>query len=142
MEKHEKLVHTSLLTAPHTLWVRVCSVASRKRAESVRTAAHSAALPTSRPCAALCQARCLRPAAPLLWWWSLICCAPATSYCSIIISLLAIRQCAQHDLQHGSLITFPKEENLGNKRKPMHRVYLPSVVYVWYTGTHDYGGPQ
>ena len=33
----------------------------------------------------------------------------------------------QHDLQHGSLITFPKEENLGNKRKPMHRVYLPSV---------------
>ena len=27
----------------------------------------------------------------------------------------------QHDLQHGSLITFPKEENLGNKRKPMHR---------------------
>ena len=26
----------------------------------------------------------------------------------------------QHDLQHGSLINFPKEENLGNKRKPMH----------------------
>ena len=25
----------------------------------------------------------------------------------------------QHDLQHGSLITFPKEENLGNKRKPI-----------------------
>ena len=33
----------------------------------------------------------------------------------------------QHDLQHGSLITFPKEENLGNKRTPMHLVYLPSV---------------
>ena len=33
----------------------------------------------------------------------------------------------QHDLQHGSLITFPKEENLGNKKKPMHQVYLPSV---------------
>ena len=24
-------------------------------------------------------------------------------------------------------MTFPKKENLGNKRKPMHRVYLPSV---------------
>ena len=31
----------------------------------------------------------------------------------------------QYDLQHGSLITFPKEENLRNKRKPMHQVYLP-----------------
>ena len=28
----------------------------------------------------------------------------------------------QHDLQHRSLITSPKEENLGNKRKPMHQV--------------------
>ena len=46
----------------------------------------------------------------------------------------------QHDLQHGSLKTFPKEENLGNKRKPMHyccrsasehrvqRRWLPAVV--------------
>ena len=33
----------------------------------------------------------------------------------------------QHDLQHGPLITFPKEEHLRNKRKPMHQVYLPSV---------------
>ena len=33
----------------------------------------------------------------------------------------------QHDLQHGSLITFPKE-NLGNKRKLMHQVYLP-ILY-------------
>ena len=33
----------------------------------------------------------------------------------------------QHDLQHGSLITFPKKENLGNRREPMHQVYLPSV---------------
>ena len=31
----------------------------------------------------------------------------------------------QHDLQHRSLIPTPREENLGNKRKPMHRVYLP-----------------
>ena len=31
----------------------------------------------------------------------------------------------QHDLEHWSLITFPKKENLGNKkRKPMHQVYL------------------
>ena len=41
----------------------------------------------------------------------------------------------QHDLQHGSFITFPKKENLRNKkRKPMHQVYLPSVLlycYLW-----------
>ena len=24
-------------------------------------------------------------------------------------------------------MTFPKEENLGNKRKPTHQVYLPAV---------------
>ena len=28
----------------------------------------------------------------------------------------------QHDLQHGSLVTFPKEENLGNKRNSMHHM--------------------
>ena len=34
----------------------------------------------------------------------------------------------QHDLQHGLLITFPKEENLGNKRKThAPNLPLPSV---------------
>ena len=50
--------------------------------------------------------------------------------CVTIISLLlAIRQSmyVQHDLQHWSLSTFPKEENLRNKRKPTRQVYLPSA---------------
>ena len=41
----------------------------------------------------------------------------------LLLFLLPSDKC----LQHGSLITFPKEENLGNTRKPIHQVYLPSV---------------
>ena len=48
-------------------------------------------------------------------------------FIAIIISLLLPSDNVQHHLQDGSLSTFPKEENLGNNRKPMHQVYLPSV---------------
>ena len=46
---------------------------------------------------------------------------------NILLFLLPSTDNVQHDLQHGSLITFPKEENLGNKKKRMHQLYLPSV---------------
>ena len=46
---------------------------------------------------------------------------------SIILVFLLPSDNVQHDHQPGSLITFPKEENLGNKRKSMHQVSLPSV---------------
>ena len=36
--------------------------------------------------------------------------------CLLLLFLLPSDN-VQHDLQHGSLITFPKEENLGNKKK-------------------------
>ena len=45
----------------------------------------------------------------------------------ILLLFLLPSDDVQHDLQHGSLTTFPKEENLGNKRKPMHHVYSFSV---------------
>ena len=53
----------------------------------------------------------------------------------------------QHGLQQGSLITFPKEEeNLGNNRKPMHQVYLPSVptfgLSAYYQACHPTIGPM
>ena len=51
--------------------------------------------------------------------------APLPSICLLLFLLPSDN--VQHDLQRGSLITFPKEENLGNNRKPMHQVYLPSV---------------
>ena len=54
-----------------------------------------------------------------------------TSYPYLLLLLLFILRSdndVQHELQHWSLLTFPKEENLGNKRKPTHQVYLPSSV--------------
>ena len=46
---------------------------------------------------------------------------------SLLILFFLPSDNVQYDLQHRSLITFPKEENLGNKRKPLHQVYLPFV---------------
>ena len=59
-------------------------------------------------------------------WYSPWCLLLFTQFiriCSGILFLLPSDN-VQHDLQHGSLITFPKEESLRNKRKPMHQVYL------------------
>ena len=53
---------------------------------------------------------------------------------SILLFLLPSDN-VQHDIQHSSLITFPKEENLGSKRKPTHQVYLPSSVPTFGTST-------
>ena len=51
------------------------------------------------------------------------CCCRCSYYCFSCHPTINV----QPDLQRWSLITLPKEENLGNKRKPTHRVYLPSV---------------
>ena len=48
--------------------------------------------------------------------------APAESTYQLLLLFLLPSDNVQHDLQHGPLITFPKEEKLGNKRKPMHQV--------------------
>ena len=47
--------------------------------------------------------------------------------CNTLLLFLLPSDNIQHDLQHGSLINPPKEQNLGNKRKSMHQAYLPSV---------------
>ena len=46
---------------------------------------------------------------------SKICQVPGNGKCLLLFLLPSDN--VQHDLQHGLLITFPKEENLGNKRE-------------------------
>ena len=45
----------------------------------------------------------------------------------IYIFSLAIRQCTAWSSTLITFITFPKDKNLGNKKKPTHQVYFPSV---------------
>ena len=48
----------------------------------------------------------------------------------ILLLFLLPTDNVQLDLQHGSLITFPKDENLGNKRKLMHIVRSETVFFL------------